>query len=129
MPERIYVLALQKDKYYVGKTKDVRRRISQHKRGVGARFTRKHKPIKLLHSIPVPRRVNANDMETQVTRIVAAAKGEANVRGGAFVTLKKPSFTDKRAESRHRRNACFKCGRKGHWASKCRVRRRRRRHV
>ncbi len=45
----VYVLLCEDGSYYTGYTKDVESRFNQHKRGLGARYTRMHKPKKVVH--------------------------------------------------------------------------------
>lgn len=45
----VYVLLCEDGSYYTGYTKDVESRFKQHKRGLGARYTRMHKPKKIVH--------------------------------------------------------------------------------
>ena len=43
----IYVLELEGNRYYVGKTTDTNARIKRHFKGYGAEYTRKFKPVKI----------------------------------------------------------------------------------
>jgi putative endonuclease len=45
----VYILECCDGSFYTGRTKDVRKRFEQHKNGVGAKYTRSHKPVKILH--------------------------------------------------------------------------------
>ncbi len=44
-----YILRCANGNYYTGSTKDIDRRLKQHKSGNGARYTRKHLPVKLVY--------------------------------------------------------------------------------
>lgn len=44
----IYVLQLIEDRYYVGRTGNILRRIQEHFTGCGALYTMKYKPLKLI---------------------------------------------------------------------------------
>ena len=46
----IYMLRCHGDSLYTGITKDLDRRIAEHKSGTGAKYTRAHLPIKLVWS-------------------------------------------------------------------------------
>ena len=48
----IYVIELQNDKYYVGKTVNPHYRIETHFTNNGAEWTKLYKPIKILELIP-----------------------------------------------------------------------------
>ena len=45
MSETVYLIALQNDKYYVGKTKNFVRRMDEHIDGEGAKWVKKHGPL------------------------------------------------------------------------------------
>jgi putative endonuclease len=49
-----YMLECADGSYYTGWTTDPARRERQHNRGVGARYTRTHGPVKLVYVEPVP---------------------------------------------------------------------------
>lgn len=45
----MYILECADGSYYTGSTKDLDRRIEQHKNGEGANHTRKHLPVELIY--------------------------------------------------------------------------------
>jgi putative endonuclease len=45
----VYVLLCEDGSYYTGYTRDLELRFRQHKRGLGARYTRMHKPKKVVY--------------------------------------------------------------------------------
>lgn len=45
----IYILRCSNDKYYVGSTNDLERRLQEHSAGEGAKFTSKHLPVELVY--------------------------------------------------------------------------------
>ena len=45
----VYVLLCEDGSYYTGYAKNVESRFRQHKRGVGARYTRVHKPVRVVY--------------------------------------------------------------------------------
>ena len=51
-PLTIYVLQLENNKYYVGKTTQLDFRIQNHDNGIGSAWTKKYKPIKILKLFP-----------------------------------------------------------------------------
>ena len=60
----IYVLKCSNNKYYIGKTlSDVNKRFNIHKKGQGAIWTRKHRPVEILNvyknceSITIPKKI------------------------------------------------------------------------
>jgi len=46
----VYALELERRYFYIGITTDIERRIEQHFTGDGARFTRSHKPIRVVEA-------------------------------------------------------------------------------
>jgi len=50
LPFYVYVLLCEDGSYYTGYAKDVDLRVNQHKRGVGARYTKMHKPKRLVYT-------------------------------------------------------------------------------
>ena len=47
----IYVLELENNKYYIGKTNSLELRLDSHFNGRGCKWTTKYKPIKLIELI------------------------------------------------------------------------------
>ena len=45
----VYVLRCGDDTFYTGYTTDVRRRVREHERGEGAKYTRGRTPLELVH--------------------------------------------------------------------------------
>ena len=48
-PWFVYVLLCENESLYVGATSDVRRRFTEHLSGQGARWTKLHKPVSIVH--------------------------------------------------------------------------------
>jgi len=117
-PETLYVLELEDGKYYVGKTTNLVKRIKEHATGDGSEWTWTYRPVKVLEHRPVK---DAYD-ETNTTKDLMKKYGVENVRGGAYCQMELPAShksvleTEIRASS----DACFKCGKQGHFAASCR---------
>ena len=45
----VYVLKCERNRYYIGITDNIERRLNKHQRGVGARFTKQNRPEELLY--------------------------------------------------------------------------------
>jgi putative endonuclease len=45
----MYILECADGSYYVGSTRDLERRISEHQRGSGAKYTSNRLPVKLVY--------------------------------------------------------------------------------
>lgn len=116
-PEVLYVLQCEDDKWYVGKSSDVARRFKQHQDGKGAAWTREYKPVRIAETRPI---TSIHD-ETNVTKDMMKKYGIDNVRGGAYsqVELSEDVETLIKHELKSNTDACFKCGKKGHFANKC----------
>ena len=113
----LYILQLEDDKWYVGKTDDVQKRYEQHKSGKGSEWTKLYKPVKIVGTYPV---TSIHD-ETNKTKDLMKKYGIDNVRGGAHcqVDLTEEQENGIRHEIRSANDTCYKCGRSGHFANKC----------
>ena len=115
----IYVLKLQKNKYYVGKTTNPKMRLETHFDEGGSWFTRKYKPLQILQVLPD---CNNHD-EQRVTQEYMAKYGIQNVRGGPWTQImlsdEEEAFIQKLIDSEGDR--CYTCGEEGHFANDCTV--------
>jgi len=113
----IYVLELEQNKYYIGKTINIAFRLEDHFTSNGAAWTRKYKPIQVESII-----ADCDDYdEDKYTLKYMEKYGINNVRGGSFCEIKLSdsniitlnqimnSVTDK----------CYICGNNGHFANEC----------
>lgn len=112
----IYILELENNKYYIGKTTNPEFRIESHFNSSGSVWTRLYKPIKLLDLI----RGDDYD-EDKYTRIYMDRYGINNVRGGSYVQIKLDELTIENLLKMNRtaNDNCFLCGDKGHFARNC----------
>ncbi len=76
----MYILKCVDDSYYVGSTKNLELRLSQHQEGVGARYTARRLPVELVYSEEYDRVVDAFIREKQVQNW-SRAKREALIHG------------------------------------------------
>ena len=131
----IYVLELQGNKYYVGKTNHTFQRFNQHKSGSGAKWTQKHK-VKDLFAF----HKNMKDTdENKITIQMMKKYGVRNVRGGSWTKVNMTEAEIKRLEKRisargkrrskssstkkttraKKKISCTRCGRTSHNVEKC----------
>ena len=117
MPETLYILQLEDDKWYVGKSTDVAKRFTQHCSGSGSAWTRAYAPLRIAETRPI---TSPHD-ETTVTKDLMKKYGVDNVRGGAYtaVDLPEQQVDAIRHELRSASDACYVCGKKGHFANRC----------
>jgi predicted GIY-YIG superfamily endonuclease len=117
MSETIYVLKLTGGKYYVGKSADVAQRFKQHLSGRGSAWTNMYKPVSIMETRPL---TSIHD-ETNITKDLMKKYGVSNVRGGAYTAVDLPVEQEDmiRHEMRASTDACYKCGKPGHFANKC----------
>ena len=77
----IYVLELEQNKIYVGITYNLNLRYAQHLSGRGAKWTRLHKPQRILEVVVDDVSLNK---ENEVTKKYMETFGKDNVRGGSY---------------------------------------------
>lgn len=115
----IYILQLADDCYYVGKSDKVDDRVQQHLDGNGSAWTKLHrvqKVEKIVASVD-------NFDEDKYVKIYMQQYGIDKVRGGSYsqIDLDNYTITTLQKEIDSANNACFKCGKYGHFANNCRV--------
>ena len=82
----LYVLKLEKDKYYVGITSQtVKKRFNEHKTGIrAANWTKKYKPVEIVHSrmLGIITKQDTEVIENKAVREYINTYGINKVRGG-----------------------------------------------
>jgi hypothetical protein len=120
----IYILQLEDNKYYIGKTTQPEIRLESHFNSNGSSWTKKYKPTNVLDIIP-----NCDDFdEDKYTLKYMQKYGINNVRGGTFceikfdkenlATIKKNLATIKKMINGST-DKCYICGENGHFAKEC----------
>lgn len=113
----IYILKLENDKYYIGKTNNPSTRMHDHGNGIGSFWTRKYKPINIERIIP-----NCDIYDEDKYTIQYMDKyGIPNVRGGSFSQFILPlqSVEIIKQMCKGANDKCFKCGESGHFIREC----------
>jgi putative endonuclease len=66
MPYYVYIILCEDGSYYTGYARDVERRFERHKKGQGARYTRMHKPGKIVYLEEFDSRSEAMKRELEI---------------------------------------------------------------
>ena len=116
--QKIYVLRLKGNKFYVGKTeKPMQARLAEHRTGRGSQWTRLH------HVIAVESCEPADNIfsEDNKVRELMEEYGVDNVRGGCYSKVNLEPETKRELEKllRHAYNKCILCGSEHHFVKDC----------
>lgn len=65
----VYIIECIDGSYYTGYSKDVQARFQLHKKGKAARYTRMHKPWKIVFTEGFPSRKSAMKREKQIKKL------------------------------------------------------------
>ena len=76
----MYILECSDGSYYVGSTNDLVRRVWEHNEGLGAKYTARRRPVKLVYAVEFASIAEAYEREKQVQGW-GWAKREALIRG------------------------------------------------
>jgi cellular nucleic acid-binding protein len=113
----IYILKLEQNKYYVGKTTNPEIRIEEHFNGSGSEWTKLYKPVNVVQIIE-----NCDDEDEDKYTIKYMRKfGINQVRGGIFskkiLSHDEILIIQKMIDGNT--NQCYICGEQGHFAKNC----------
>ena len=113
----VYVLKLSNNKYYVGESDDINRRIWVHQNDNGSLWTRRYKPEKRIKSLKNKRCLD----ELAQTLDMMNMYGIDNVRGSIFTKLTLDTVEKVMAAQLYceLNNLCRRCGGSGHYISNC----------
>jgi predicted GIY-YIG superfamily endonuclease len=113
----IYVLRLITEKYYIGKSKNIDKRILSHFSNSGSEWTKMYKPLEVVEII---KNVN-NFEEDKKVKEYMLKYGIDSVRGGTYskINLSNDEKHFIKRELYTAMDLCFKCGSYGHFISEC----------
>jgi len=117
MNTNIYILELENNKYYIGKTDDVSKRYEQHINGNGSYWTKINKPISIIKIIE---NCSVFDEDKYVKEYMFKY-GIDNVRGGTYnqIKINDDIITFLENEFKTSNNLCYKCGSFDHFVEEC----------
>ena len=69
MPYYVYVLLCEDGSYYTGYAKDIDSRVEQHMKGIGGRYTKLHRPKRLVYSEEFDTRREAMKREREIKKL------------------------------------------------------------
>jgi predicted GIY-YIG superfamily endonuclease len=78
--DKLYILKLENDKWFIGKSANVEKRYEQHLNGEGDTFTQLHKPV----SLELSRDLISDTDQDETVREYMRKYGIENVRGGIY---------------------------------------------
>ena len=70
----VYMVRCRTGEFYTGCTTDIKRRVKQHNRGSGSRFTRSRRPVVLVYHEPCSTKSSALKRENQIKRMTRLQK-------------------------------------------------------
>ena len=114
-----YILKLANDKYYVGESNDIQRRIWVHENGNGSAWTKKHNVIQRMNTI---NNQNNNFDELSQTLLMMNRFGIDNVRGSLFTSPFPLTDFEKIMAAKlycELNGLCLKCGGSDHFITNC----------
>lgn len=113
----IYILKCEEDKYYVGKSTNINKRLKQHFKKKGASWTKIYKPVQIYE---IRRNCDEFD-EEKITLQYMKKFGINNVRGGSYTRIQLTIYEINHLVRLIRSCAdrCFVCGSKEHFAKHC----------
>ncbi len=113
---KVYILQLENNKFYIGKTYNLQHRLAQHFAGIGSAWTKKFKPSHLISSFP------GDGFDEESTTLRAMAKhGIESVRGGSYskIVLNENEQNHIVHVLRSAQDKCYHCDSTQHFSNTC----------
>ena len=76
MTSYCYILECSDGTYYTGWTTDPERRVSQHNKGIGAKYTSTRRPVKMVYLEPHSTRTDAMKRELAIKKMKREQKSK-----------------------------------------------------
>ncbi|MFH1586772.1 MAG: GIY-YIG nuclease family protein [Candidatus Diapherotrites archaeon] len=76
MPYFVYLLECGDGSYYCGYTSDLAARVKEHNAGNGGKYTRSHRPVRLVYSKEFETRNGAMHREAEIKKFTRKQKQE-----------------------------------------------------
>jgi len=70
----VYILLCNDESYYIGSSNDVEKRFKEHLDGKGGRYTRSHKPVKLVYKEELANKSEALKREAELKKLTRIKK-------------------------------------------------------
>lgn len=115
-----YILKLKNDKYYIGESTNVKKRIWVHKNNSGSAWTKKYDYIETINTPKINDNINFNELIH--TLHMMKQYGIENVRGSMFTSPFPLSTNEKIIAAQlyaDLYNLCRKCGGENHFITQC----------
>ena len=71
-----YIVECADGTLYTGWTTDPERRVKTHNKGLGARYTKMRRPVKLVHVEELPDKISAMNRERAIKKMTRSKKQE-----------------------------------------------------
>ena len=118
--ECIYTIPLKKGRYYIGRTRNLTHRLTDHASGEGCEWTKKYPPLKTKKEQVEPLNGSFGQEDHKVKEMMMT-HGIDKVRGGSYssvnLTPGQEWFLQK--EFRTHANTCLGCGSSTHYIEAC----------
>ena len=88
-----YIVQCSDGTYYTGWTTDPERRVKQHNKGVGAKYTSTRRPVKLVYLEPQPNRTDAMRRELAIKKMNRIQKSKLVEKYGEVIEVGKHEDT------------------------------------
>ena len=99
-----YIVECSDGTYYTGWTTDPERRVKQHNKGVGAKYTSTRRPVKLVYLEPQPNRTDAMRRELAIKKMNRIQKRKLVEKYGEVIELGKHEDTERCKKKTLRKN-------------------------